>query len=294
MTPPQSPSISMVQPTSIQQQQTIPVGQQVAAAVSQSNVNLPNVGKSINVNFNNSIPKIAGLPIRSTIATPTTLLAPINSILSPAPVSSVTLSTSRLNTPTMINQSSSAISTSFVMTNNQNVNKISTAHKPPNSSLLTIPSNGQYQLSSPMLISQPQISNTSANLNLRTSNLQLSSGPSSQVSLSNPISGNSLIIDPRAAHNPQSIQLGVSNSPSNVQFQILNVNSPSRPTLSVPTASVSGPGFTNILTGTNSSIQSQTKSPMPPRLVQLSANTRLAGVRPNAPAFTTQVFFQIF
>lgn len=130
-------------------------------------------------------------------------------------------------------------------------------------------------------------------LNIRSNSIQLAKTP--QVALSNTMSltasGNNLVIDPRVPH-PQSIQLqplGVSNatavSGQNLQFQILNVNSTSRPTITVPTASVSaGYSISNLITPANASIPSVSKMSQP--RVVLPSNVRFSGVRPGSPGFS--------
>ncbi|KAH9510945.1 Transcription initiation factor TFIID subunit 4 [Dermatophagoides farinae] len=295
MTPPESPSLSSSTnsssvtstvttssssslTSSIQQPQTITVGQLNAAVPQQQQQQSIAVSQSL-VMPSTAITNNTAMPLITTPVTPSLPAAAIRS--TPAPIVTTQIhQTSAITTPTSCSP--------FVMTanhqiNNNNNNNVTTRMPMAQKSapILNLQhTNGGQQ---PMLIQTHPPTNQTT---IRNNHHQVQMP---QVSLSN-----SIVLDPRAqqqAHLQQQLATVSAHNTSNLQFQIVNVNSPSHNPLTVPTAVSAPAGYTvsNIITGTNATtIQTKTGAPMQPRLMQFqNSQVRLPSRASSFPASLT-------
>lgn len=141
---------------------------------------------------------------------------------------------------------------------------------------------------------------------VQLTNTSIQSSQPANVLTPAPVSGTGIVLGPRQQQPIQLQQLSnapggnqpTGHNPNNIQLQFVNVNSPSRPTLSVPPAvsgtSVAPYSNANMLTGTNVTNMGNQKpggGQLAPRVVQLPPNVRLSPqlVRPNTPNFSAPV-----
>lgn len=251
MTPPQSPSVTQ---TALQQQQTIPVGQQVALVTSQI----------------------------------TTTSSHVNT------------QSLRSSTPTV---PPSAISSSQIVIAPNN--KLTTVAQKSNPALLIHQKEGsQILMGHPASLAQNIRPNVQMSVaNTIQNSLALTQTSAANIQIASPSGG--IMLGPRHQQPIQLQQLAAGQQTAgpnhNNILQFVNVNSPSRPTLTVPPSSVTGTSVAtysaaNIFTGSNATIQGNQKNPLAPRVVQLPPNVRLSPhvVRQNAPGFSSPVFSCFF